>query len=481
MPRKKNWRIALAKRESRVKDDIRLVDSGHVKNRASDLGDTASLKRVQNLPSGTRNSTSLPSGSSNITDLPSGFTNTTALPSGCTNTTDLPSGSTNTTDLKIENMFLVASNLEKKLPSGSLNRCNEILDMNLCKEVGETNLQIEVQKCLSKSFSVTRCLPSSCVMSEESSQKFGEGNLEYSRQMIFGSFHQGNARFSLFFRGSRFTCMALTMLLKCYEEFSFTSEFLDQTIIAGDQIYKTVVQSLQKQKTFQHKHLKFDELPQNVTLGENHHFIQKFELIWGLVVCEQQSQIKTLHQSIAEGFELSRYLLIMLGSICSVLYKASSSEYYFFDSHSHSFDGMSCSYGKSILVLTKSIDGMVSYLYSMYESMHIDLATQFEILPLSIRTLCHSFPCEDQCQKRYCRLDKIPTVSKFVDQNQSRKTYMREYMRGYIKKKRESEKFRQAEKLKDVLAKNLARKNDDVREKKKGKRQNCKTIKKTTC
>jgi hypothetical protein len=436
MPRKKNWRVALSKRESHAaKDDIRLVDSGHMKNRASDptndntidrpfrlvdsghgknrasdLGDTASLKRVQNLPSGARNTADLPSGARNTADLPSGARNSNDLPSGARNSDDLPSGAT---------VFITDS------PSGCTNSTD---------------------------------LPSGCTYMSSNS------NLP-NRQMIFGSFHQGDTRFSPFSRGSQCTCMALTMLLKSYEGFSFTSEFLDKTILAGDHIYQDVVQSLQKQNKFQHKLLKFDELPKNVTLGENHHCIQKFDTIWGLAICGEQSQFKTLHQSITEGFELSRYILIMLGSICSALYKASNGEYYFFDSHSHSIDGMSCSDGKSILVHSKSIDDTVSYLYGMYESMHIDLASQFEILPLSIRTLCHSFPCNNPSEKRYFRLDNIPTLLKSSDQNQSRKTYKKDYMREYMKKKREIETFRQVEKIKEASTKSLRRKNFDVRQK----------------
>jgi hypothetical protein len=374
------------------------------------------------LPSGTGNATDLPSGTTNTIDLPAGATSTTGLPSGAPNTTDLPAGATSTSDLPS------GATSTSDLPSGATNTTDW--------PSGATN---------------TTDWPSCSTVTTE---------------MIFGSFYQGDARFSTFSRGSQCTCMALTMLLKCYEGYSFTSEFLDQVVIAGDQIYKTVIESLQKQKKIQHKLLKFDELPQNVTLGENHHLIQKFDTIWGLAVCEEQvSHAKTLHQSIAEGFEISRYLLIMLGSICSALYKISSSEYYFFDSHSHSVDGMSCSDGKSILVRSKNLDDTVMYLYSMYESMHIDLGTQFEILPVAIQTLYHSFPDNNPSERNYYRLDdKSPTVSS-IHQIQNRKKYKREYMKEYMKKKRQRKKFRESEKIKDASARNVARKNEYVRHK----------------
>jgi hypothetical protein len=191
---------------------------------------------------------------------------------------------------KIEFLFVFISISNVDFNTCSMNLPNELCDMNLSNEICEmnlfeTNLQNEVfEKGVSEATSVTGYLHNPCITLGKSSESSLKENQEYSRQMIFGSFHQSDARFSQFSRGSQCTCMALTMLIKCYEGFSFTSEFLDQTIVLGDQIYRNVVESLQRQNKFLHKLLKFDELPQNVTLGENHHFIEKCDTLWGLVV-----------------------------------------------------------------------------------------------------------------------------------------------------------------------------------------------------
>lgn len=156
--------------------------------------------------------------------------------------------------------------------------------------------------------------------------------LVYQRKLVIWSFHQEDTRFSSFSRRSQCTCSAFTMLIKCYEGFSFTTEFLDNNLIAGDQVYTTVVKNLMQKQIFHNKLLNFDELPSNLTLGENHHVIHKFDTIWGLVVSEQQnSHVKSLHQALVEAVQISRYLLIMIGAICSGVYKMSSTEYYFFD------------------------------------------------------------------------------------------------------------------------------------------------------
>lgn len=258
--------------------------------------------------------------------------------------------------------------------------------------------------------------------------------------------------------------IALTMVIKSYEEFSFISEFIDRTLISGDQIYVKVVNDLQQKGDFLNKLLNFDELPVNLTLGENHHAIQKFNSIWGLVVSEEQnSQIHNLHQALAEAFQISRYLLIMIGAICSGIYKLSDNEYYFFDSHSHGSDGMSSCDGKSVLVFNRNIDDLVLYLYNMYNSMHIDFGTQFEILPISIKTLYHSFPENDPSQKRFYRMDeKLLLGMNSASKEQNRKTYMREYM----KKKRQNKEFKVQERIKETLGKKLRKQDDDEKRKK---------------
>jgi hypothetical protein len=53
-----------------------------------------------------------------------------------------------------------------------------------------------------------------------------------------------------------------------------------------------------------------------------------------------------------------------------------------FDSHSHGEDGLSAPDGRSILLSFSCLEDLVTYMYAMYESMNIDLASQFEILPL---------------------------------------------------------------------------------------------------
>ena len=221
MPRKKTWRVALAKRGRR--DDSRLVDSGHIKNRTRDptsnvtvdgperlvepghvknrshfdLGDTASLKRVPDLPSGAMNMPYLPSGAKNTQNLPSGALNTQNLPSGALNTQNLPLGALNIQDL----------------PSGSVNTEN---------------------------------------------QKFIE--------IIFASFSQSDRMFPDFSRGVQCTCNALMSII---QENANTMHELDEVLYAGDNLYRVRIGELQSNMQFISKMLNFEELPRKVPLEQN--------------------------------------------------------------------------------------------------------------------------------------------------------------------------------------------------------------------
>lgn len=75
----------------------------------------------------------------------------------------------------------------------------------------------------------------------------------------------------------------------------------------------------------------FDELPIHIDSGENHHMVDKFDTLFGLLVTDdKRNQIQTLHECLQQALRLSRYVLIMIGSICSALYKDSDNDFYFF-------------------------------------------------------------------------------------------------------------------------------------------------------
>jgi len=90
----------------------------------------------------------------------------------------------------------------------------------------------------------------------------------------------------------------------------------------------------------------------------------------------------------------------MFGLICSALH-FHSGWYYFFDSHSHGKNGLSCPTGTSILIGFSNIDDLVTYLYAHYTSMCINLESQFEVLPFSFTFLNKTSNVESQISKYF--------------------------------------------------------------------------------
>lgn len=116
----------------------------------------------------------------------------------------------------------------------------------------------------------------------------------------------------------------------------------------------------------------FDELPTQIDTGENHHKVDKFDTLYGLLVTNhEQNNVQTLHECLEQALQLSRYVMIMIGSICSTLYKASENEYFFY-AHSHGENGLSVSDGKSMFRHCCCLNELLGFLYVIYESMHIE-------------------------------------------------------------------------------------------------------------
>ena len=76
----------------------------------------------------------------------------------------------------------------------------------------------------------------------------------------------------------------------------------------------------------------------------------------------------------------------MIGAVCSAVF-VKDGIFWLFDSHSHGNHGMSSPDGKSLLISFATLDDIVTFMYAMYESMNIDLSSQFEVLPIKFTSL----------------------------------------------------------------------------------------------
>ena len=205
---------------------------------------------------------------------------------------------------------------------------------------------------------------------------------EGSDVFIRGSFHQADNLFSTESKGSQCTVNALCGLIYAHYSKLRTSKDLDKVLLNGDLLYKTNIHDLQARGIFKSRLLNFDELPKVVNIFNKEIVINKLDVVSG--VCTTQfatSHLPSLYQALYTAFLNCSYLLIMIGSVCSAVFKMDG-QYFFFDSHSHGVDGLSHDNGTSVLISFHRIEDLVTYMYAVYNSMLVDVEEQFDILPV---------------------------------------------------------------------------------------------------
>ncbi|KAK3087854.1 hypothetical protein FSP39_011503 [Pinctada imbricata] len=238
--------------------------------------------------------------------------------------------------------------------------------------------------------------------------------------------------------------MSLSMILSLQLGIQVSTNALDLVLHHGDNLYRNVVLDLQASGKYVSRHLSFQELPLAIQYRDNFFSIVKHTTVYGLPVIQSHNhEVFSLHDGIVLALTKSESLLIMIGAICSaIIYK--DEQYYLFDSHSHGSDGLSSSDGKAILKAFPCIDDLVLFLYSFYISCNIDLESQYEILPVTVERISHSF------------LD-------FEQKSNKKSTNRQAYIREYMQKKRQCKDF----KLKESQAKQKTRADEQYREKEK--------------
>ena len=283
----------------------------------------------------------------------------------------------------------------------------------------------------------------------------------------FGSFDQFSERFSAEFRGSQCTCMALSYLLSCLIDRSPQLLDLDQILIYGDEMYQSQINKLKTSNRFRSMLLSLEEIPDEILYQNKRFEVVKEDIQIGQTVnTDVTSDLPSLQLALANSFQLSNSALLVTGAICSALF-LDSDALYLFDSHSHGKSTLNEPFlndGKSIIIGFSSLDELVQYLYSFYTSIHIDLNSQFEVLPIhfierSVTSLM------DGNLKKYLndqkRRSELLIEQKKTSVNRKSPAYHREYMRL----RRQNQTLRNIEKERDLLAKQQKRTNEEFKQK----------------
>ena len=285
--------------------------------------------------------------------------------------------------------------------------------------------------------------------------------------LVFGSFHQNDVRFSEQSRGYQCTCNALCMLSYslCYNV--YTSLILDEVLCEGDVLYQTVINRLKSKGKFVHHLLSLEEIPDNFEIKMGKFTVEKMPILCGPLIDTQNLGLPTLHDTLQLAFMSVSFGLITIGAICSAVFRKNDM-YVFFDSHSHGENGLSSIDGSSCLITFSSIDDLVTYMYALYDSLNLNTNLQFDFLPIKIKKNEETQSYKDQMDssmEAYFRDQKLRQANKTQSKVQSisnctsntlikesRKElrtskfkHRTEYYKNYKRKCRQNEAFRTKE------------------------------------
>ena len=202
--------------------------------------------------------------------------------------------------------------------------------------------------------------------------------------LVFGSFHQNDGRFSEHSRGYQCTCNALCMLSYAHCGDVDNSMVLDKVLYEGDALYQAVIRLLKSDGKFSQHLLSLEEIPDEFEVEIGKFTLEKFHIESGPLIDTQDLGLPTLHEVLQSAFLSVSSGLLTVGAICSAVFKKKGA-YAFFDSHCHGHNGLSATDGASSLITFSSLDDLVRYMYAFYDSMELDTSMQYDFLPINVK------------------------------------------------------------------------------------------------
>ena len=201
--------------------------------------------------------------------------------------------------------------------------------------------------------------------------------------LVFGSFHQNDGRFSEHSRGYQCTCNALCMLSYAHCGDVDNGMVLDKVLYEGDALYQKVITKLKSDGKFIQHLLSLEEIPDDFEVELGTFTLEKFRIVSGPLIDTQDLGFPTLHEVLQSAFLSVSSGLLTIGAKCSAVFKKKGS-YAFFDSHCHGHNGLSATDGASCLITFSSLDDLVTYMYAFYDSMKLDTSMQYDFLPINV-------------------------------------------------------------------------------------------------
>ena len=147
--------------------------------------------------------------------------------------------------------------------------------------------------------------------------------------LVFGSFHQNDGRFSEHSRGYQCTCNALCMLSYAHCGDVDNSMVLDKVLYEGDALYQAVIRKLKSDGKLSQHLLSLEEIPDDFEVEIGKFTLEKFHIESGPLIDTQDIGLPTLHEVLQSAFSSVSSGLLTVGAICSAVFKKKG-EYAFF-------------------------------------------------------------------------------------------------------------------------------------------------------
>ena len=232
--------------------------------------------------------------------------------------------------------------------------------------------------------------------------------------LVFGSFHQNDGRFSEHSRGYQCTCNALCMLSYAHCGDVDNSMVLDKVLYEGDALYQAVIRKLKSDGKLSQHLLSLEEIPDNFEVEIGKFTLEKFHIESGPLIDTQDIGLPTLHEVLQSAFLSVSSGLLTVGAICSAVFKKKGA-YAFFDSHCHGHNGLSAADGASSLITFSSLDDLVRYMYAFYDSMKLDTSMQYDFLPINIKKSENKQSYKDEMVSHMEAYFKVGNIDTLVD------------------------------------------------------------------
>ena len=291
--------------------------------------------------------------------------------------------------------------------------------------------------------------------------------------LVFGSFHQNDVRFSEHSRGYQCTCNALCMLSYALGHSVDNSSMIDKVLCEGDSLYQTVISKLKTDGKFINQLLSLEEIPDDFEVDIGKFALEKFQVESGVLLDTENHGLPTLHSTLQSAFSSVSCGLLTVGAICSAVFKQNGL-YVFFDSHSHGQNGLSSSDGASCLITFSNLDDLLTYIYAFYGSMKLETDTnlQFDFLSVHIKKCQEGQTYEDQmtsCMEGYFKDQRFRQALK-TQRNGSCRLNSESKKESLLKKRKQRNRTEYYRTFKQLARKNSAYKRKEMESKQRARK-----------